>query len=508
MPLNEPAAAAQPPSEPDPEALERALADLAEHFRHALEPPASTAVSADAATLRRQLSEPLPEHGVPLEDVLPGLVERVAPGLGATTGGRYLGYVTGGLLPAGAIAQAWAVAVDQNTGLWALAPAATELEQIVLGWVADLLDLPHRAATFTSGAAGANLLGLAVARHWAGREQGVDVNAAGVRALDPIAVYGSSELHFTNVKALRTLGLGADCVRHVSVDEGFRLSVPALEAAIERDLADGVRPAIVIAHAAAANTGACDPLREIAAVCERHGLWLHVDGAFGALLRVSPRTAPLVDGLDLADSVTLDGHKWLNLPNGIAFAFFRDPALHHETFAGSAAYLTKAEGAGADLHEHGIEASRPWRGAATWAVLKHLGREGVEQLVTRCCDLAAELGALVEASPRLELTAPVASCVTCFRYRPPGTDEGAALDDLNRAIQQRLVSEGTVVRDRRHAAERLLAPAGDRQLADDERRRRAPRRGGRAPRRRALRRYRWRRTPVAQWIEQRFEQPR
>lgn len=431
-------------ADPDPAELDSALAGLAAHFRHALEPPGYAGTILDARTLREQLTEPLPERGMPLASVLPELVERVSPGLGATTSGRYLGYVTGGLLPAGAIAQAWAAAVDQNTGLWALAPAATELEQVVLSWVADLLELSHGGSTFTSGAAGANLVGLAVARHWAGKQQGVDVNRAGVGALGQIGVYGSTELHFTNVKALRTLGLGADCVRTVPVDTQFRLSVPDLVAAIERDRAEGVRPAIVIAHAAAANTGACDPLREIAAVCRSHDLWLHVDGAFGAFLRLSPTTADLVDGMELADSITVDGHKWLNLPNGIAFAFLRDAELHHETFAGTAAYLTPAEGAGTDLHEYGIEASRPWRGAATWAVLKHLGREGVAELVTRCCELAAELGRHVDASPRLELTAPVASCVVCFRYRPPGSVNGAELDELNRRIQQRLVKDGIV----------------------------------------------------------------
>jgi glutamate/tyrosine decarboxylase-like PLP-dependent enzyme len=428
----------------DPHELEEALNALALRFREALEPPSFAGVRVDAATLRERLSEPLPEAGMPLSGVLPQLVERVSPGLGATTGGRYLGYVTGGVLPAGAIAHAWAAAVDQNTGLWALAPAATELEEIVLSWLADLLQLPHRGATFTSGAAGANLVGLAVARHWLGREAGVDVNEQGVRALGPIAVYGSTELHFTNVKALRTLGLGASCVRHVAVDDAFRLSVPALAEAIDRDRAAGVLPGVVVAHAAAANTGACDPLREIADLCRRERLWLHVDGAFGAFLRVAPAFAHLVDGLELADSVAVDGHKWLNLPNGIAFAFVRDVELHHETFAGTAAYLTRAEGAGRDLHEYGLEASRPWRGAATWAVLKHLGRDGVRELVTRCCELAAELGALVERHPRLELTAPVASCVCCFRYRPSGAHEGDELDDLNRRIQQQLVRDGLV----------------------------------------------------------------
>jgi glutamate/tyrosine decarboxylase-like PLP-dependent enzyme len=433
------------PEEPLPEELDRAVCDLARRFRAALDEPPRVGVDLDAGAVRERVQEPLPERGMPLESVLAELVQRVEPGLAGTTGGRFLGYVTGGVLPAAAIAQAWATAVDQNTGLWALGPAAAEVEEVVLAWIADLLDLPRGGAVFTSGAAGANLVCLAVARHAVGRSLGVDVNREGVAALGPIAVYGSTELHFTNAKALRILGLGSSCLRAVSVDEAFRLDPDALADAIERDRRAGIRPAIVIAHAGSATTGAVDPLAEIADLCAEHGLWLHVDAAFGAFLRLCPRTAPLVAGLEQADSVTVDGHKWLNLPNGIGFAFLHDARLHHETFAGTAAYLTPSPGAGRDLHELGVEASRPWRGAATWAALKHLGRDGVASLVTRSCDLALELGALVDASPRLERTAPVASCVVCFRYRPPDMAEGEALDRLNRELQGRLARRGSVL---------------------------------------------------------------
>ena len=417
------------------QALDAAVDDLARRFRAALEPPLTVGSPIDAATLRERLDEPLPETGLPVEAVLPALVEAVSPGLVGSTAGGYLGFVTGGVLPAGAIAQAWAVAVDQNSGLWALSPAATEVEQLVLRWLAELLDLRHESAVFTSGAAGANLVSLAVARQWVGRQVGVDVNVDGVRALPPVAVYGSTELHFTDVKALRTLGLGSGVVRHVPVDDAYGLSVPHLREAIARDAESGVRPATVIAHAGSAQTGAVDDLEAIADVCCDHGMWLHVDAAFGAFLRLCEWTAPLVRGLERADSVAVDGHKWLNLPNGIGFAFLRDRALHHETFAGSAAYLPRPPGSGDDLHEYGVEASRPWRGAATWAALKSLGRAGVADLVTRSCAVARELAALVESTPRLELTAPAATCVVCFRYRPDGWADGDRLDALNRRIQ-------------------------------------------------------------------------
>jgi glutamate/tyrosine decarboxylase-like PLP-dependent enzyme len=424
--------------------LDAAVADLATRFRAALDDPACVSVDLDAEEVRARLAEPLPQHGLGVDEVLPELVERVSPGLAGTTGGRFLGYVTGGVLPAAAITQAWAIAVDQNTGLWALGPAASELEQLVLIWLAELLDLPRGDAVFTSGAAGANLVCLAVARHAVGKSLGVDVNRQGVGALPPIAVYGSTELHFTNVKALRTLGLGSDCVRHVDVDTAFRLDPQALALAIERDRVEGVHPGIVIAHAGSANTGAADPLDAIADLCAEQRVWLHVDGAFGAFFRLCERTAPLVAGIERADSVTVDGHKWLNVPNGVGFAFLRDGALQHETFGGTAAYLTPSRGAGRDLHELGIEASRPWRGAAAWAALKQLGRDGAVELVTRCCDLAQDLGRLVEKSPRLELTAPVATCVTCFRYRSPGMVDGDELDALNREIQSRLGRGGVV----------------------------------------------------------------
>lgn len=424
--------------------LDAAVADLAERFRAALDPPAHAGVSVAPATMRARFEEPLPKRGIPVEEILGELEERVRPGLPGTTGGRYFGYVTGGLLPGAAIAQAWSVALDQNPALWTLAPGAAELEQVAAGWLADLLGYPRGSGVFTSGATVANTVSLAVARHWVGKRRGIDVAEQGVRALPEIGVYGSVELHLSDHKALRTLGLGSGCVRPIPIDERYRMEVPALAAAIERDRAAGVEPAIVIAQAGSVVTGSSDPLEAIAELCAEQGLWLHVDGAFGAFFRLCERTAPLVAGLERADSLAVDGHKWLNLPNGTGFALLRDEELHRETFAGSAAYLTPAAAAGQDLHELGIEASRSWRGVAAWAALKELGREGVRELVTRCCDLTTELSSLVEASPRLELAAPAPTCVCCFRYRPSGLLGRPELDELNRRIQQKVAAGGEV----------------------------------------------------------------
>jgi glutamate/tyrosine decarboxylase-like PLP-dependent enzyme len=423
--------------------LDAAVADLAARFRAALDPPLRAGAELEASALRARFDEPLPETGMPAERVLGELAARCDGGLAGSTGGRFFGFVTGAALPAAAIAEAWAAAVDQNPGLWALGPAGVEVEQVTLRWLADLLGFPRGSGAYTTGATTANLIGLAVARHRAGRRHGVDVREEGVWGLPRLAVYGSEELHLSDYKALRTLGLGAGCVRPIPIDERYAMRVEALVEAIERDRAsDDAEPAIVIAQAGSVNTGASDPLEAIADVCSEHGLWLHVDGAFGALFGLCERTAPLVEGMERADSLACDGHKWLNVPNGLGFVLLRDAELHAETFAGTAAYLTP--GSGEDLHELGPEASRSWRGACVWAALKQLGRQGMEQLVTRCCDLAAEAAGLVEASPRLELCAPVPSNVVCFRYRPEPMGEGPEVDELNERIQARVAAEGEV----------------------------------------------------------------
>jgi len=418
--------------------LDAAVDDLAERFRVALEPPLRAAAELDSATLRARFDEPLPEQGMPVEEILAQLDERSAGGLAGSTGGRYFGYVTGASLPGAAIVEAWTAAVDQNTGMWPLGPAAVELELVTLRWLAELLEFPGASGYFGSGATMANTICLAVARHWFGRQHGVDVKQQGVRALPELAVYGSDELHLSDHKALRTLGLGSGCVRPVPIDADYRMRVEPLVEAIERDRSAGVVPAIVIAQAGSVNTGASDPLAEIADVCERYGLWLHVDGAFGAFFRLCERTAPLVRGMERADSLTVDAHKWLNVPNGVGFALLRDAELHAETFGGSAGYLTP--GAGANLHELGIEASRSWRGASVWAALKQLGRDGVGELVTRCCDLARELAEAVEEQPRLELAAPAPSNIVCFRYVRDGIDA----EQVNREIQARVAAGGVV----------------------------------------------------------------
>jgi glutamate/tyrosine decarboxylase-like PLP-dependent enzyme len=413
---------------------EKLAAHLTERFARLLERPSRAGVAATEPELLARIDEPLPERGLPPETVLAELEDRVEPGLAGSTGPRYFGYVIGGVLPGAALAKAWSIAADQNLGLWSLSPAGVVLENVTLRWIAELLEYPWATGVFTSGATMANTIALAVARHSFAKRHGVDVGSDGVQALPRYTIYGSEELHLSDMKAIRTLGLGSNSVVSIPIDDRYAMRANLLADAIERDRAQGIEPLAVIAQAGSVNTGASDPLNEIADICEANGMWFHIDGAFGAFFRLCERTRSMVDGMERADSLAVDGHKWLNLPHGTGWALLKDPELHHETFAGTAGYLTRQQGAGPDLHELGFEGSRDWRGVSAWAAIKELGREGIVELVTRSCDLTRDLVEIVEASDRLEMTAPAPTDVACFRYRPEGWADGPGLDDLNRKI--------------------------------------------------------------------------
>src|SRR5918912_161823 len=215
-----------------PVELDSAVAQLARSFREALDEPARATAAEGPGTLRARFDEPLPRDGMPAAAVLKELEAKTAGGLAGGTGSRYFGYVTGGALPGAAIVEAWAAAVDQNVGMWPLGPAAVELEQVTLGWLADLLEYPRGSGYFATGATMANTVGLGLARQAFGERHGIDVREAGVRALPEFAVYGSDELHLSDYKALRTLGLGAKCVRAIPIDERYEMRVDLLERAV------------------------------------------------------------------------------------------------------------------------------------------------------------------------------------------------------------------------------------------------------------------------------------
>ncbi|MEU1297127.1 pyridoxal-dependent decarboxylase [Streptomyces sp. NPDC005840] len=369
----------------------------------------------------------LPEAGTGGAGALARFAERWAPGFSASAGPRYLGFVTGGATPA-ALAGDWLTgAFDQNAsgaaGSWAAA-----LEHETVGWLRELFGLgPAHSGAFVTGASASNLVGLAVAREWLGERLGVDVSRDGAAALGPVPVLSGSP-HSSVGKALSVLGIGRDRLLPVPVADGDReaVDVAALDAALT---ALGGRPAIVVANAGTVNTVDFDDLRAVGALRERHDFWLHVDAAFGGFAALSPEFAHLVDGLDAADSVCVDLHKWLNVPYDAAVQFTRRRDLQVAVFHNASPYLGAPTGDPDFLHLT-PENSRRLRALPAWFSLTAYGREGHREIVERNVRLARDLGARLDARPEWDVLAPVRLNVVCFTTSEAPTGERlAALAD-------------------------------------------------------------------------------
>jgi glutamate/tyrosine decarboxylase-like PLP-dependent enzyme len=286
----------------------------------------------------------------------------------------------------------------------------------------------------------ANFTALACARRWWGLRQGVDVDVDGLGGLPRMPVFGSGYVHPSDTKALAMLGLGRDAVRKLAADGVGRLDLEALERELK---ALGDAPAVVIASAGEVNAGDFDPLAAMADLAERHGAWLHVDGAFGLFAALSDRTRHLVEGVGRADSVVADGHKWLNVPYDCGFAFVKDPSLQAPVFTSGAAYLPDPLGPKPTWGYLGPEMSRRARSFAVWATLRAYGRSGYRAIVEQHLDLAQHLARRVDGEPDLERLADVTLNIVCFRFRPAGYPE-ERLDELNRAIGEAAILDGRV----------------------------------------------------------------
>lgn len=349
---------------------------------------------------------------------------RWLPRLAASVGPRYLGFVTGGATPASLVGDWLTAALDQNpTAGWD--SEAPELERQTVrelaGWFG--LSAAHEGS-FVSGATMSNFVGLAIAREWLGEQQGVRVSDVGVAALGPVTVL-SGAAHSSIHKALSMLGLGRHAVQKIATQPGREaVDLQALEAALQ---AQQGRPVIVVANAGTVNSGDFDDLRAIASLRERYPFWLHVDAAFGAFAALDTRLAPLVAGLDAADSVCVDCHKWMNVPYDSALQFTRHRALQLRVFQNAAAYLGDP-GERPDFVHLTPENSRRWRALAAWFAVQAYGREGQADIVARNIDCARLLGHLLSADETLELLAPVRLNIVCFAVR--GLNEQAGVQAL------------------------------------------------------------------------------
>jgi glutamate/tyrosine decarboxylase-like PLP-dependent enzyme len=346
---------------------------------------------ANVEQLMAALGGPLPETGLDAPAVLASLVADASPGVVGTAAGRYFGFVIGGGLPA-AVAADWMTTVwDQNAGLYAAGPSAAVVSEVARGWLAELLGLPADVSVaYVTGCQMAHVTALAAARHHVLAQAGWDVAADGLAGSPPIRVVVGAKRHVTIDRALRLLGIGSSALVVVPADDQGRMRAGELPPL------DG--PTIVCAQAGEVNTGAFDPLDEIADSTSGAGAWLHVDGAFGLWAAASPELRGLVRGVERADSWATDSHKWLNVPYDSGLAFCAHPEAHRAAMRVTASYLVQTDDVRRrDDVDWTPEFSRRARGFAVYAAIRELGRDGIAQLVERSCAHARRFASALEA---------------------------------------------------------------------------------------------------------------
>ena len=385
------------------------------------------------------LNEPLPQEGCGAARTLDRLLELNAAAAGNVGGPRCFHFVLGGSTPAALAADLLATAYETMTYTWLLSPLGVQMERQALDWLKELLGLPPGwTGVMVTGATMANFVCLASARQWWGEQLGVDVSETGLSGMPPMPVLTSGFIHASSLKVLAVQGIGRANVRRFARDDFGRVDLGAMERAL-RDL--GEQPALVIVNAGEVNAGEFDPVADMIDLARRHQCWVHVDGAFGLFARLSPRIAHLVDGVERADSVSVDGHKWLNVPYDSGYAFVRDHGLMVRAFRYSADYLAEENAARPTPGAIGPESSRRGRSFAVWATLKAYGENGHRRIVEHCLDVARHFADLVEDCPQLELLNDVQLNIVAFRYNPGGLDD-EALDALNARLGEAVLADG------------------------------------------------------------------
>lgn len=419
--------------------LLKRTADLALEFLEGLpERRVGPVISIDE--LRVSLGGPLPEQGEDPRETIEHLVRAADPGLVAMPGPRYFGFVIGGHVPA-ALAADWLTSTwDQNAGLYVTSPANAVVEEVAAGWLLEILGLPRTASVgFTTGCMMANFTALAAARHSVLARVGWDVERRGLYDAPEIDVVVSGEAHVTIHAALQMLGLGRDRVKRVATDSQGRMREDSLREVLKVCFG----PLIVCAQAGNVNTGSFDPLEEIADLVHNHrgaGGWLHVDGAFGLWAAASPPLAPLVQGAGLADSWATDGHKWLNVPYDSGIVIVNDPESHRQAMTIAAPYLIQTEGRERDPFDYVPEFSRRARGFTVWAALRSLGRQGIAEMVERCCAMARRFEERLQGEPGVEILNDVVLNQVLVRFHPA---DGGDSDAFTREVVSRVQADGT-----------------------------------------------------------------
>jgi aromatic-L-amino-acid/L-tryptophan decarboxylase len=385
---------------------------------------------------------PLPETGLPIEEVLAFVREHVLTHPFGNSHPRFFAFINATADPVGTVADYLASAMNPNC--WGGDHAAIHVERQVVRWLADIVGLPGSTeGILASGGSMANFIALGAAR----RASAPAVREDGMAGAPRIVVYASDQVHNCVDKAADLLGIGLKQLRKVPTDEHFRIRVDRLRAAVQTDREAGLLPAIVVGNAGTVNTGAIDPLDELAELCARESLWFHVDGAYGAMATISPALRPLFRGIERADSVATDPHKWLYVPYEAGATLVRDAGRLADAFRKPAEYLVQDADSPVNgpvsFNDRGPELSRSFKALKVWMGLKRHGRSGYARAIEHDVAMARRLADTLKGRPDFELLAEPVLSIVNFRYRPAGAGlDEAGLDRLNRRIVNRLVGSG------------------------------------------------------------------
>jgi aromatic-L-amino-acid decarboxylase len=399
--------------------------------------------------VKAHFTSPVPQQPQTPEEVYEEFVEKVLPYPMGNIHPRFWGWILGTGTVMGAFAELLAASMNTNTG-GGDNHIANHVEKQVIEWIKEMLRYPQSASgVLTSGCSAANIIGLTVARN---AKSGFDLRCRGLQsAPKKMVLYASQEVHSSIQKAVELLGLGSEALRRLPVNDYFQIDLQILKKAIAEDREKGYLPFCVVGAAGTTNTGGIDDLDALADLCQQKNLWLHVDGAFGAWVALAPKARRKVAGMERADSLALDLHKWMSMPYEIGCVLVRHEEQHRNAFSVMPEYLEHGEGgrglSGGDLpwfSDYSFQLSRGFRALKAWMSLKEQGSSKYARIIQQNIDQAEYLGELVHASPALELAAPVTLNVVCFRYVTPNMN-GDELDEVNKQIVVELQEQGVAV---------------------------------------------------------------
>jgi aromatic-L-amino-acid decarboxylase len=383
-----------------------------------------------------------PESGVGFDEILADFRDAVIPGITHWNHPAFFAYfsITGS--GPGILGELLSAGLNVNAMLWRTSPAATELEEVTIDWVRQLLGLPGGFRGFINDTAStSSMVALAAARE----RRFPEARDTGLSSSPPGRVYASAEAHSSIDKSVITLGLGRAGTRRIPSTDDFRMRVDLLRQAVEEDLAAGVRPIAVVATLGTTSTTSVDPVGEIAEVCREHGLWLHVDAAYAGAMAMVPEFRHHFLGWEQADSIVFNPHKWLFTPVDCSLLFVKELEDVKAAFSLTPEYLTTPEGDSVtNLMDYGLALGRRFRALKLWFVLRYFGAEGIRQRLRAHCEMAQALARRIDDDPHWERSAPTPFSTVVFRFAPPGPTE-AELDRVNLEIMERVNREGTAM---------------------------------------------------------------